>query len=211
MAKSHKDFMRILHISDTHGFHRRLQNLPEADVIVHSGDITMTGGTDDAVDFMEWFCDLPYPYKVFIAGNHDFCLHGGEPDGLDGNCHYLRNDSVEIDGLKFHGIPLSVEDSVSGSVLRCYAAIPDDTDVLITHQPPLNILDLSEGYHYGSPELRSSVMRVRPRAHLFGHIHDAAGMVTSGDIVFSNGAVLTGDYKMNLRPYNLIEIGVRSS
>ncbi len=38
--------MRILHISDTHGCHRRLKNLPEADVIVHSGDITMTGGAD---------------------------------------------------------------------------------------------------------------------------------------------------------------------
>lgn len=36
--------MRILHISDTHGCHRHLKNLPEADVIVHSGDITMTGG-----------------------------------------------------------------------------------------------------------------------------------------------------------------------
>ncbi len=52
--------MRILHISDTHGYHLRLRNLPEADVIVHSGDITMAGGTDEAVDFMEWFCDLPY-------------------------------------------------------------------------------------------------------------------------------------------------------
>ncbi len=103
-----------------------------------------------------------------------------------------------------HGIPLSVEDSVSGSVLQSYAAIPGDTDILITHQPPLNILDLSEGFHYGSPELRGRVMRIRPRAHLFGHIHDAAGTVKSGDIVFSNGAVLTGSYEMNLRPYSLI-------
>ncbi len=196
--------MRILHISDTHGCHRRLQNLPDADVIVHSGDITMTGSADEAIDFMRWFCDLPYAHKVFIAGNHDFCLHGGEPDGLDANCHYLRNNAVEFGGFKFHGIPLSVEDSVSGSVLRSYAAIPGDTDILITHQPPLNILDLSEGFHYGSPELRGRVMRIRPRAHLFGHIHDAAGTVKSGDIVFSNGAVLTGSYEMNLRPYSLI-------
>ena len=198
--------MRILHISDTHGYHRRLKNLPEADVIVHSGDITMTGGADEAVDFMEWFCDLPYAHKVFIAGNHDFCLHGGEPDGLDPNCHYLCNDSVVIEGLKFYGIPLSVETAVSGTLAASYAAIPDDTDVLITHQPPKNILDLSEGYGYGSLELRNVVMRIRPRVHLFGHIHDAAGIVTAGDTVFSNGAVLTGSYDLNLRPFSVIEI-----
>ena len=198
--------MRILHISDTHGCHRRLRDLPEAEVIVHSGDITMTGGADEAVDFMEWFCDLPYAHKVFLAGNHDFCLHSGEPDGLDANCHYLCNDSVVIEVVKFHGIPLSVETAASGTLAANYAAIPDDTDVLITHQPPLNVLDLSEGFHYGSPELRARVMRIRPKAHLFGHIHDAAGTARSGDIVFSNGAVLNGSYEMNLRPFNVIEI-----
>ena len=198
--------MRILHISDTHGCHRRLKDLPEADVIVHSGDMTMTGGADEAVDFMEWFCDLPYAHKVFIAGNHDFCLHGGEPSGLDANCHYLCNDSVVIDGLKFYGIPLSVETAASGTLAANYAAIPDDTDVLITHQPPKGILDHAEDYGYGSPELRNAVMRIRPRAHLFGHIHDAAGLVSAGGTVFSNGAVLTGSYGMNLRPFSVIEI-----
>lgn len=33
--------MNILHLSDTHGAHRSLVSLPEADVIVHSGDIAM--------------------------------------------------------------------------------------------------------------------------------------------------------------------------
>lgn len=51
--------MRIIHISDTHNMHRRLTNLPEGDVIVHSGDFTMMGTEGEALDFMEWFCDLP--------------------------------------------------------------------------------------------------------------------------------------------------------
>ena len=50
--------MKILHISDTHGFHHRLKDLPEADVLVHSGDFTMTGSEKEALDFLEWFCDL---------------------------------------------------------------------------------------------------------------------------------------------------------
>ena len=30
--------MKILHISDTHGRHEELTNLPNADIVVHSGD-----------------------------------------------------------------------------------------------------------------------------------------------------------------------------
>jgi len=51
--------LRILHISDTHGAHRRLMALPEADVLVHSGDFTMNGSEAEALDFLEWLCDLP--------------------------------------------------------------------------------------------------------------------------------------------------------
>ena len=62
--------------------HRQLTNLPEGDVIVHSGDFTMMGTEGEALDFMEWFCDLPHRHKVFIAGNHDFCLRGARLEGL---------------------------------------------------------------------------------------------------------------------------------
>lgn len=81
--------LRILHISDTHGVHHRLRDLPEADVLVHSGDFTMNGSEAEALDFLEWLCDLPYRHKVFVAGNHDACLYGATLDGLDDNVHYL--------------------------------------------------------------------------------------------------------------------------
>ena len=32
--------MTILHLSDTHSQHRRLTQLPDADILVHSGDFT---------------------------------------------------------------------------------------------------------------------------------------------------------------------------
>ncbi len=68
--------MKILHLSDTHGLHKNLRSLPEADVIVHSGDFTFAGSEEEAYDFMNWFCNLPYEHKVFIAGNHDMCMYG---------------------------------------------------------------------------------------------------------------------------------------
>lgn len=67
--------MRILHLSDTHSCHHQLKDLPEADVVVHSGDFTMTGTEQEALDFLNWFCDLPYAHKIFICGNHDDCLY----------------------------------------------------------------------------------------------------------------------------------------
>ena len=63
--------MRILHISDTHSKHRELPPLPNADIIIHSGDFTFAGSENEAYDFIKWFCDLPFQHKIFIAGNHD--------------------------------------------------------------------------------------------------------------------------------------------
>ena len=81
--------LRILHISDTHGVHRCLRDLPKADILVHSGDFTMSGSEAETLDFLEWLCDLPYRHKVLVAGNHDACLYGARLDGLDDNVHYL--------------------------------------------------------------------------------------------------------------------------
>ena len=202
--------MKILHISDTHGAHHRLRELPEADVVVHSGDFCMVGEEREALDFINWFCNLPYRHKIFICGNHDACLYGANIDGLDSNVHYLCNSGVEIDGLKFYGVPMFMEDCISNRQARNYAQIADDTDVLITHSPAYGILDLddsvdSEFIHYGAEEILSRVMSVHPRAHLFGHIHRQHGVMEKDGIIFSNGAIMNEDYsKLNIP--NIIEI-----
>lgn len=202
--------MRILHLSDTHGCHRRLNNLPEADVLVHSGDFTMTGTEQETLDFLEWFCDLPYTHKIFICGNHDFCLYDSQVEGLDANVHYLRNSGVEIDGLKFFGIPLFVQDSVSDRQNRYYSEIPEDTDVLITHSPAYGILDLDDGIdsrfiNYGSEELINRLPVLNLHAHLFGHIHRQHGVLEQQGVIFSNGSIMNQDYT-DLNTPNLIEI-----
>ena len=84
--------------------------------------------------------------------------------------------------------------------------IPPDTDVLVTHQPPEDILDLSDEIHYGDPFLRQRVMQVHPRLHLFGHIHKAAGVEERNGIVFSNGAVLDEVYDLANTTINVLTI-----
>ncbi|MCQ2295230.1 MAG: metallophosphatase domain-containing protein [Bacteroidales bacterium] len=202
--------MRILHISDTHGKHQHLPPLPEADVIVHSGDFTFAGSEEEAYDFMNWFSDLPYRHKVFVAGNHDMCLYGAEGiEGLPEDVHYLCNSGVEIDGWRFWGIPLFMEDSINGSQKDYYKQIPSDTDILVTHQPPLGILDLTDYgsglSHHGDSILRECVGALSLKYHLFGHEHDDSGVQKQGNTVFSNASMLDNSYSIAFM-YRLFEM-----
>lgn len=193
--------MRILHISDTHGLHRQLTDLPDADVLVHSGDVTRGGRMEEVTDFVEWLDTLPYSHKVFIAGNNDATLHRGTKIGLPAGCHLLRYSGVEICGLKFWGMPLDMTD-----VMHCLYDIrigemPSDTDVLITHEPPYCILDLAHGRHIGSMALYRGVDAIRPRLHLFGHAHGQNGTEEVGGVIFSNAALAGNRNALTGRPH----------
>ena len=193
--------MTILHLSDTHGCHRRLRDLPEADVVVHSGDFTMNGSESEAIDFMNWFCDLPYRHKVFICGNHDDCLYGAAIDGLDANVNYLCNSGIEIEGLKFYGVPMFMEYCITDRQSRNYASIPNDTEVLITHSPAYGILDFDDDINYGSEEILEIIPILHNlKAHLFGHIHARNGIMEQNGVIFSNGAIMNADYTILIRP-----------
>ena len=198
--------MKILHLSDTHGCHRRLRELPEADVVVHSGDFCMAGSEDEAIDFIDWFCDLPYAHKIFIAGNHDDCLYGAKIEGLDNDTHYLCNSGIKIEGLIFYGVPMFMEDYISGRENQNYAKIPIATDILITHAPPYGILDSDEGVNYGSEKLLEKLITLNLKAHLFGHIHSSHGIEIINGITFSNGSIMNPDYRQHYYP-NLLTIG----
>jgi predicted phosphohydrolase len=197
--------MRIIHLSDTHSKHHLLKNFPKADVIIHSGDVSFAGSEDEIMDFMEWFGALPYKYKIFIAGNHDDCLFGANIDGLPENCFYLCNSGVTIENVKFYGVPMFMEDAMSGKYDKNIQKIPTDTNVLITHQPPYCILDSSANINYGDRNLLQIALKIQPEYHLFGHIHDAYGIEKNDNTLFSNTAILNEHYEISNKPI-LLEI-----
>jgi len=197
--------MKILHLSDTHSKHRSLQNLPPADIIIHSGDVSFAGSENEIMDFMEWFGALPYKYKIFIAGNHDDCLFEANIDGLPENCFYLCDSGVTIEKVKFYGLPMFMEDAMTGDYDKNIQKIPTDTDVLITHQPPYCILDSSANINYGDRNLLQTVLKIQPKYHLFGHIHDAYGIEKTDSISFVNTAILNERYEITNKPV-LLEI-----
>lgn len=187
--------MIILHLSDTHRLHRQLKNLPAADVIIHSGDISHNGTEEEVLDFLNWYIDLPYKHKLFVTGNHDLCLWDAENiEDLPDNLHFLQDRSVDIEGVRFFGLAYCHLESL----------IPDDADVVITHEPPELILDKSAGMHWGNPTLRDRIYEVRPRYHLFGHAHDGYGLLKHDGIVFSNASLLDECNKLVHQPRRFV-------
>lgn len=196
--------MKILHLSDTHGCHRRLCDLPDADIIVHSGDFTMSGSQQEAIDFMNWFSEQPYSHKIFICGNHDECLFNANIEGLNPNVHYLCNSGVKINGVKFYGVPMFLYDCITDRQARNYADIPLDTDILITHSPAYGILDFDDGINFGSEELLEKLPSLNLKAHLFGHIHAQNGVKIINGTIFSNGAIMNSNYDNLNKPQLII-------
>ena len=196
--------MKILHFSDTHGKHHLLKDLPKADVIVHSGDVSEDGTESEVLDFLNWFCDLDYQYKIFVAGNHDFCLESGQIEGLSENCHYLSNSGVEIEEIKFWGVPYFLSNELNGDTEQLMSKIPNATDILITHRPPYGILDFDDGNNFGCVDLLQTVQKIRPKYHLFGHLHAGYGIEKSQQTTFVNASLVRKN-KITNEPF-LLEI-----
>jgi Icc-related predicted phosphoesterase len=173
----------------------------------------------DALRELDQFTEsLGYKHVLLIAGNHDWVFECRKGDDLRlRNMTYLEDSGVELDGLKFYGSPHQPEFYSwafnlprNGEALRRYwSLIPDDTDVLITHGPPWGILDQPRrgDQHAGCELLARRVSEVRPRVHIFGHIHGGYGRVQVGPTLFVNACLCDEEY----RPVNdpqVIEIGV---
>jgi len=210
--------MKICIISDTHNKHKRLGKLPEADVIIHCGDMTSVGHSHEILEFMKWFSKLEqYKYKICIAGNHDWLFERNKLIALEKvpeNVIYLEDEEVILDGIKFYGTPVQLPfcnwafNKPEERLIDHWKVIPDDTDVLITHQPPHSIFDWSvyDNICTGSPSLYWEVVeRIKPKVHCFGHIHSGHGVKVIENTTFINASNLDEQYMCVYDPV-LIEI-----
>ncbi len=201
--------MKIICISDTHGYHDQLQ-MPKGDMLLHAGDISRMGTVEEIAKFNDWLGTLHYEYKIIIAGNHDF-LFEEEPQkakSLITNAIYLENSGVEIEGLNIWGSPISpwffdwaFNQKRGEDIKKFWDKIPENTDILITHGPPMNILDCTtKGQYVGCEELLPAVERIKPKIHLFGHIHEAFGEYKNANTHFINASMLDIRYKVVNQP-----------
>lgn len=228
--------MKILHISDTHGFHGMFPNekFKDVDVVVHSGDCSnwrdVGRNSVEVKDFIEWYKNVPVKHKIFVAGNHDTSIERRlitSEDFTEAGIIYLENAETIIDGVKFWGSPhtptfgdwafMKAREKIN----KVWDTIPADTDILIVHGPPKGIRDLSfnefnELEMCGCGALFKKCKRIRNlKAVCFGHIHNMDGVDTNqgvsvydfSDTIFSNAAcVYDGRFDKGLTSFGNIII-----
>lgn len=203
--------MKFVTIADTHGKHSGLV-VPEGDVLIHAGDISMKGDSYEVENFLTWFDKQDFEHKIFIAGNHDFYFER-EPDEnvqqmIPSNVTYLNDSLTTIKGIKIWGSPISpwffnwaFNRHRGDAIKRHWDLIPNDIDILITHGPVYQVLDRTlSGQQVGCLDLLDKIQEIQPKIHICGHIHEAYGIEERFGIKFINASVLNAKYQLTNSP-----------
>jgi len=209
--------MKITFISDTHAKHRQLY-LEGGDLLIHAGDIMNSGyNVQEIDDFCNWFESQNYETCAFIAGNHDR-LFEDDPDQVakivnEYTINYMQDSEIIFGGgerpfVKIYGSPWQPEFyNWAFNLPRCgeelgkvWNNIPEDVDILVTHGPPQGHLDISGEPWYegdlGCEILRHRVDTIKPKIHVFGHIHGSYGYKFHNGTHFINASVLNERYSV---------------
>lgn len=196
-------------VSDLHGKYPTLEG---GDLLILAGDYTASDTEIQYRVFRDWLRSLDYKKKIMVGGNHDMCLFNKSFPFDDEwlGATWLNDSGCEYEGLKLWGSPWTAwfkginphckAWTLTGDekLAKKWALIPDDTDILITHSPPLGILD--EVIHddkfecVGSESLLYRVLTIKPKFHIFGHIHEGYGRHEANDIEFINASHMDANY-----------------
>lgn len=204
--------MRFVAISDTHGKHQQLI-LPEGDVIIHAGDVSMRGEAYEIENFLNWFDQLDYQHKIFISGNHDFYFERtGDAEIqklIPSSIIYLNDSGAKIGSIKIWGSPISpwffnwaFNRHRGDEIKKHWDLIPGDADIVITHGPVYKILDkTTTGKLVGCEDLLQKINEVKPAVHICGHIHEAYGSSANECTRFFNASILNEHYHAVNKPF----------
>lgn len=159
--------MRFVCISDTHLRHTEHKlKIPDGDVLIHAGDLTIGGNYQEIVAAGRWLKSLPHAQKVVIAGNHDFLFQKDRhtaQQALDaeGELLYLQDSVTGLvgpqGGILVYGSPWTphfydwafqltregeAADSKYPDATKHWKGIPENVQILVTHGPPYGTLDV---------------------------------------------------------------------
>lgn len=215
--------LRFVCISDTHSLTKNLK-LPDGDVLLHAGDFSNIGRPSEVQGFANFLLSTNFKHRIVIAGNHDLTFDKqsypstyrrfGHPEMYDVDqvkamllvpgITYLEDSGVNLDGINIYGSPWQPEfcdwafNLPRGEPCRqVWKKIPDNVDILITHGPPLGHGDTcTSGERAGCYDLLKEIQqRIKPKYHLFGHIHEGYGMTTDGVTTYINASICNYQYR----------------
>lgn len=172
-------------ISDLHGYFPELDG---GDLLIVVGDLTANDIGKQYENFNTWLLDQEYTRKIIIAGNHDgFMTDIYTARLVCMGAEYLYDSGTEFEGLKIWGSPWTLKFPRMNPKCMAFTVdteeqlkekwdmIPDDIDILITHSPPHGILDKCPNGNVGSKSLSQNIEKLKPKLHVFGHIHECGG------------------------------------
>lgn len=195
------NMIKIVCVSDTHSSQNNLK-IPENDLFIVAGDlINHSEGEKEMKSFNNWLESIKSKNKIIVGGNHDKYLEKNKLkiNQIFPSAHYLEYNSFKLEdsNILIYGAPCTLRRnifyfgnaySISGQQLKKeWEKIPDNTDILVTHVPPYDILDYTyDKKHVGSKLLRNEICnRIQPKIHIFGHNHDSDYSFVVGE--FRNG------------------------
>ncbi len=186
-------------VSDLHGYYPKLKG---GDLLIVAGDLTERQTHDEYLKFYCWLHKQKYKHYIFIAGNHDNLIQKNEVllENL-ADTTYLCDSGTEFGGLKVWGSPwttafigmnptcMAFTLDTEKELAEKWALIPEGIDILITHSPPLGVMDQvkqntkwgTRRMHVGSFDLaaRVSFMQNLPKLWVWGHVHEGYGTANS--------------------------------
>jgi Icc-related predicted phosphoesterase len=146
---------------------------------------------------------LPFDFFLYCFRNIQSVLRNSQ------NFTYLQDEAVSLLGYKFFGSPWqpwfcdwAFNLERGQPCLDKWRLIPDDTDILVTHGPPIGFGDLcAHGERVGCVDLQLEIQdRIKPKVHAFGHIHEGYGSWTDGTTTFVNASTCTFTYRPTNQP-----------
>lgn len=227
--------MKIVSISDLHN--QFPKKMPKGDILTVSGDLCFALKDDYLTqkhhieNFIQWckflLDDKIYKTIIWIAGNHDIVLENlilnKKEDEfikyLPKNVYYLRDNLVEINGIKIYGTPWTPPfckwgfNTPESKLDDIFSKIPENTDIILSHGPAYSICDnIERPYDKWAPEklgskaLLKHLKRVCPAWLLTGHIHSAqhipVELVQGNQIIKCvNVSILSEDYNIIYKPF----------
>jgi len=221
--------MQIDCISDLHGHYPALAG---GDLLIIAGDFCANDDIKEQLRFYNWLEVQRYKRKILCAGNHDNIFYQSGPktqeqhdicawlrkeENIEQDFEYLCDSSTIVNGLVIYGSPWSL--SFKGMNPKCkaftcktedqlrakFSKIPKGVDILVTHAPPYGVLDtIASGKNIGSKALLKAVLAVKPRYHIFGHVHEQGGSIEQkGATTFINCAYVDECYKPKNEPIRI--------
>lgn len=189
-------------ISDIHGDEPKLEG---GDILIIAGDCTARDLPQEWQRFGGWVDKQDYKKKVIVAGNHDgYCET--DPywcEGFIPNSVYLQDTFATVLGVRIYGAPWTPlfcnwYFMLPPSKLKeKWEMMPNDVDILITHGPPYGILDGNNKRRFGDIALLERINIVKPKHHVFGHIHECGGQEFNNSTThFHNVSNMNEDYEL---------------